>query len=211
MDFVDRHEDEASKIALCVNSCTLAKTEAVSEFGIGEELTFTVFGWLDSRLLVVAQLHPSHMKADPDLRLKKVYFCASLMRKAWGVDEITFAAEGYWSNDADSSRGRSLAEMFAAADQSVGECLTFLHVSKDESSLVVVPYRLVIGRKVEWGEAHKHDSNSGFRDSAYANALSEALEVEPEGPVPDQEIFDKAIIDGLIQQGFAVQYIPLQW
>jgi hypothetical protein len=204
---VDRQESRTEKIALCAKSCAIAKMEAVKDFGIGEDLTFTLFGWKDSEMIVIAQLHPQHMSIDPELRLKKVHFCASILRRAWGVDEITFMAEGYCSREPELSRGKSLAMLFADSETSVSECLTFTHVDSEGAALVVVPYRQNVGRRVEWGEAELHNTEMSLRDSAYPKAIFECLSIEPETVDVEADVFYDTIAEGLSEQGFGVQYL----
>lgn len=199
--------DKIGKLALCVSSCTLAKDEMVLQEGIGEDLPFTVFGWSDSTLIIVAQLDQSLMKTDPEDRLQRVSFCASLFRMGWGVDAITFVAEAFCSTNPDETRNQPLDLLFANGHESVSECLTFTHIDGNEPSLVMLPYKVGIGRKVEWGEAVHQREASGLRDAAYPAAIQESLALDVHDRPPDVDKYFDFLIYGLSSKGFNVDFL----
>ena len=172
--------------------------------GIGEDLPFTIFGWRNHFLIVVAQLDPGLMKLDPEDRLQRVSFCCNLFRMGWGVDGITFMAEAFCSTDPEKTRGHALDALYAQQEQAVQECLTFTHIDEEGASLVLVPYKLGLGRIVEWSEAVHQREASGLRDALYPLAISSALQ-QPIRERPDDEIdFFDTLIRGLSDKGFSV-------
>lgn len=201
---MDRHEERISKLALCVSSCMVAKDGLVESEGIGEDLPFTVFGWRNDFLIVVAQLDSGLMKLEPNDRLQRVSFCCNIFRMGWGVDAITFMAEAFCSTEPEKTKGYALDVLYAEQEQAVKECLTFTHIDGESASLVMVPYKLKLGRKVEWGEAVHQRQADGLRDSQYPAAIAHALEQpireRPEGEV---EFFD-SLVQGLAEKGFSV-------
>ena len=199
------HADKLDKIALCVSSCMVAKDDAVSLLGIGEDLPYTLFGWRGDGLVAVAQMNPSLMTLDHDIRLKKTIFCATVLRRGFEVDALTFAAEAYVSTDPEKTAGKPLDEAFAQPDSGVEECLTFTHVDADGVSLVVAPYRQVLGRKVEWGRVAEQTEMGNFRDAVYPAVLSEVLGLEPMEMPKMREVFYGTLVSGLFAEGFAVQ------
>lgn len=192
------------KLALCASSCMLAKETLVKQEGVGEDLPFTLFGWIGSSLAIVAQLDQSLMKYEPDDRLQRVSFCASLFRMGWGVDSITFMAEAYCSTDPSKTESKPLDMLFANGHEYVRECLTFTHIDSDDPYLVLLPYKIGLGRAVEWLQPIPQKEVSGLRDSAYPVALRKSLELNvQELPDNPKKYYDFLML-GLTQKGFNV-------
>lgn len=185
----------------------LAKENLVEEEGIGEDLPFTLFGWKDSVLTVVGQLHPPLMREDQTQRLARVYFCASMFRMGWGVDAMTFMAEAYCSDKPDETSGHPLDSLFASGNKNVSECITFTHVDENEMSLVLVPYKIGLGRKVEWEPAVHQGEAKGLRDSAYPQLLTECLSLDVHELPPNLEQYYNFLIEGLAIKGFSVDFL----
>lgn len=205
---MDEQPESIGKLALCVSSCMVAKDVLVEQEGIGEDLPFTLFGWVDSSLVIVAQLDKGLMKSDPDERLKRVAFCSGLFRMGWGVDSITFMAEAYCSTDPEKTEGEPLDLLFANGHDYVSECLTFTHVDGETPSLVLLPYRIGLGRKVEWESPIRQKEAKGLRDAAYPLTIKESLDLEVHELPPNIEKYYDFLIDGLASKGFHVDFIP---
>ena len=204
---VDPQIDRFDKIALCVESCKIAKNQAVKEFGIGEDLPFTIFGWNGAYLICVAQLSYEFMLDDPKERVGKTAFCATLLRRGWACDSFTFMAEGYASSDIERTKGRSLNEVFVEPDSPVDECLTFTHVDSEGPHLVIVPYRQEVGRRVVWSNAQFQKEAQGLRDAIYPSVFMEALKVEPDYDDYENHLtYQMTLVEGMAIAGFTVQF-----
>lgn len=185
----------------------LAKENLVEDEGIGEDVPFTLFGWQDSRLIVVAQLHHSLMKEDHTQRLARVYFCASMFRMGWAVNALTFMAEAYCSDNPEETAGYPLDNLFASGNKSVSECITLTHAEGRDVSLVLVPYKIGLGRKVDWSLPVHQKEAKGLRDSVYPQLLLECLALDVKDMPEDTEMFYEHLIDGLTAKGFSVDFL----
>lgn len=194
------------KLALAVSSCMLAKEALVSEHGLGEDLPITLFGWIDQKLTIIAQLRPEYMKIDPEERLKKISFCATVLRKGWDVGSFTFVAEAFCSSDPEKTRGLPLDWAFVQPDSAVRECITFTHVEKDFCALVMAPYKQALGRKIEWDETVHQKNASGLRDAAYPATLTDVLSLEKHEMPEDADEFYATLAAGLEYEGFDIQF-----
>lgn len=204
---MEEQSDRLGKLALCVSSCILAKENLIEEEGIGEDLPFTLFGWRGSSLAIVAQLHSSLMKEEQTERLSRLYFCASMFRMGWAVDAMTFMAEAYCSDNPDETFGSQLDVLFASGNMNVSECITFTHVDENQISLVLAPYKIGLGRKVEWKKVVHQDEAKGLRDSAYLQLLTECLSLDVrESPLNAKEYHDH-LIYGLESKGFSIDLL----
>lgn len=182
----------------------VAKDSLVEQEGIGEDLPFTLFGWQDSELVIVAQLDSGLMKVDPDDRLLRVSFCSSMLRMGWGVDSITFMAEAYCSTNPEKTKDQQLDFLFANGHEHVSECLTFTHIDENGPSLVLLPYKIALGRKIEWDAPIRQSEAKGLRDAAYPAAIAESLALTVHERPPDLEKYFSFLVDGLMSKGFHV-------
>ena len=201
------YDSPLEKLWLSVRSAMAAKQFSVKEMGIGEDLAINVLGWKDTKLIVIAQLHERLMGIEPNERLRRVADCAVVLRKGWGVDAFTLMAEGYVSSNPELTRGRKLVEAFVELDSPVRECLTFTHIERDSMTLVTVPYKCTVGRKVEFSKPQIHENTVALRDAAYPMMFSDILEnAEPVEPPVDVDEFYDTLAKGLQEVGFFTLY-----
>ena len=66
---MDSYLSDFKKMVLVVESLKEYKQTLVDEEGIGEDLTFNLFGWRGDQMVIVAQLSPAHMD-DKITRIK---------------------------------------------------------------------------------------------------------------------------------------------
>lgn len=200
-----------SKIALSVTSAQLAKTLSVTEYGLGEDLTFNFFGWFDGRLAIVAQLQKEYMRIPPADRLAQCGSLCVALRKFWGVTDISMVAEGFCSFDKEKTQDLDLAKIFA--DESVSgvhECITVAHASIIDGvprvDVVAVPYVYGEGRKVEWLDmlVHPGGGEKVMREYTYPKMLGMALSQEVNSEELPPEAFDELVM-AMVRNGFFVQ------
>lgn len=199
------------KLALTLESSRVSKNTAVKQFGIGEDLAFTLFGWVGDSLAVVSNMHYSKMRIDPFERVKLVHKAACMIRKTWGVTDFTFMAEAFCSFDIDQTRNKDLRELFIQGEIDVRECLTFTHVNDNDVEVVSMPYRYIPLKddKIEWDKPLHNSSGAGLRNveivqsMMHALTLKHAIADEPEALLP--ELYNAAVI-ALEVIGFSTQW-----
>lgn len=172
-------------MALAATSAQLAKSMCVTEFGVGEDLTFNFMGWVDSELSIICQLKREFMNLDHSDRLTKCGALCIALRRYWGVTDITMIAEGYCSLDAEKTQGLDLAKAYIDKAMGIEECLTVTHAHEDSSSrvgvdLVAVPYVYEVGRNIKWLEMLTYPNNAEkiLRNSSFPKMLVKALKEE---------------------------------
>lgn len=203
---MNEYSEMEVKIALCLQSGMMAKETAVKEYGVGEDLTFSLFAWKDDAICAIATMGYEYMREDPAKRLERISIAATILRKGWHVDEFTFLAEAFCSMDAARTKGKNLREAFLEPDSPVQECLTLTHITHDSAVLLTQPYSVGLGRKVEWHPLLRNLDTHGLRDSQYPFVLMKVLELEVE-PIPENKTtFHRVLADGLESDGFAVQW-----
>jgi hypothetical protein len=201
-------DDSIDKVIFVCDAASAAKELVVKDAGIGEDLTFGLYGWKDNYLTVLLQMKPEHMWADGQERFNKLTNAACILRQGWGIDEFTLVAEGYCSTDPEATRGVPLQQAFVKMD-AVRECLTFTHVNENETSIVTRPYRLGWPRKVEFQDDMYFPGESILRrkDAGIPAMLFRVIErIEPEELPVDVDEFHKALGKGLYEQGFLAQW-----
>lgn len=204
---VDAYPDVEGKIAICLQSSMVAKEMAVSELGVGEDLTFSLFGWLGQDMRVISTLSRELMAEEPEKRLEKTALAATVMRKGWQCDSITFVAEAFCSLDHEATRGKDLRALFARPNSPVHECLTVTHVEEDSVMLVTQPYRVGLGRKVEWMNPLLNLDAKGLRDARYPAIFEEILKMDaPDYENIDIQEFHEALAEGMAKDGFYFQW-----
>lgn len=203
---MDTYPGRERKLALCLKSAMVAKEAAVAEFGIGEDLTFTLYGWADDQLKLVSSLFPQHMAESRAARISRLSIAATVFRQAWGIDEFVFMAEGFVSTDAPATAGRDLRAAFIEKDSPVKECITFTFVTQDEFEIVTLPYSTSIGRKVTWHNTLRTNSETQLRDSIYPKILQLALRLD-KAPIPeDSATYFSVLGSGLRADGFSTHW-----
>lgn len=203
---MDPYPDMEGKIALCLKSSMIAKEMAVSEMGVGEDLTFSLFGWQRENMKAIATLSQELMAEEPEKRLERVAVAATVLRKGWGCDSLSFVAEAFCSTDAEVTRGKDLRAMFTKAGSPVYECLTVTHVDRNSVMLVTQPYRVGLGRKVEWLDTLVNDDAKGLRDAKYPAILGAILHMDAEPFAGASDAFYEALAEGMAEDGFHVQW-----
>jgi hypothetical protein len=71
----------------------------------------------------------------------------------------------------------------------------------------MLPYKVGIGRKVEWAEAIHQSEASGLRDAAYPASIKESLELGVQETPPDVDKYFDFLIYGLSSKGFNVDFL----
>lgn len=199
-----RYPDLQSKIWLSVQSAQAAKSVIVKDEGIGEEIPFTLFGWVDDRLAVVCQ--STAALETPVERFMSIKQASYVLRRAWGCDSFTFIAEGFCVLDEKKvETRRSLAEQYAEGNQNVAECLTFMHVDPQSIEILTTPYKCGLGRVVTFGSLRPYPRSD---DNAYRFPilLQNALEYEIEETPEEAKTFYDTISIGLLKIGVACKW-----
>ena len=182
-----------------------AKSYSVFEYGIGEELPFTLYGWVGEKLAAICQVPNRY--SDKMLRFQAVAEVTTVLRRAWGITAVTFMAEGFCSlDDAAVDRSTPLPLQFAGGNDAVVECLTFMHVEFDDMIIFASPYKYGLGRIVSFGKTKKYPRAN---DSAYAfpSRLQDILQREPWHDTPeDSASYFEAVADGLGDMGIECEW-----
>jgi hypothetical protein len=205
----DSYATSTAKMGLVYAAMKQALEYAVSEFGVGESIALSLFGWRNNQLICVAQLDVGFDEThSTENHVRRTAEAAMVIRRGWGVDAFTLAAEGYVSNDPDFSRNLPLSEAFLKDDGSrVSECLTLLHVDNAAPKIIAVPYRTKGRTNIEWGDVMVTDEPTHIRDNAFLKAVSHALSVDVMEPPTDIDTFHLALSMGLEQSaGFFLNY-----
>lgn len=205
-DGVETYPERDMKIALCLQSSMVAKQTAVREMGIGEDLTFTLFGWDAEKMAVISTMAKQFMAEDPDDRLQRVAIAATIQRKGWGCDAFSFVAEAYCSLDAGKTAGKPLSKAFTEPDSPVYECLTVTHVDEEGITVATQPYRIHVGKRVEWLRPLVNEQASGLRDAKYPALLWQVLRMDIEKAPYESDTFYQVLAEGLESDGFFTQW-----
>lgn len=203
------YDETLDKVALAVESAKLAKAIVVKTEGIGEDLNFSLMGWCEGDLVIVAQLS-SDIMADHEQRFDRVLHAACIMRRGWQVTALTLVAEGYCSTNADESKGKDMAQLFASPDADfVRECLSFTHAENGDAMFVAVPYSCFPPRSVQFGGALQHRGIGVIRDTRYPVGLLKALEMPVDDDITDgidTGLLHELLAKGIMDLGFEVNY-----
>ena len=203
---MEKYPERDSKIALAIKSTMVAKEEVVREYGLGEDLTFALWGWAGDELRAIGALDQQRMIEPPEERVNRVALGATVFRQGWGVDSFIFVAEGFVSLDATKTAGRPLREVFAEPGSPVSECLTFTYVEADDYEIVTQPYTVGLGRELVWYPLLRSDETTRFRDSIYPKVLQLALRLEHHPAPADLFTYYSVLESGLSSDGFSVQW-----
>ena len=208
------YDDEFSKIALCVTAAQLAKSTAVKDEGIGEDLTMNFFGWVGGELAIVCQMRSELMKWPIEARLEKCAQLCSVLRRYWWTTSISMVAEGYYSSNQKKTKNKELSTVFLDPNGAVGECVTVTHVSNDEPiksggkidlTMVAVPYKYTLGRGVEWGEmiVYPQGPDAHLRNPKFPTMLKRALSEKMVDDLPPESYDELRIL--IKSNGFHLQ------
>ena len=111
------------------------------------------------------------------------------------------------SRDRDETRQLDLVEAYAGGNKGVNECLTINYVDSSHIELCAVPFRVALGKKVEWGPLVHSDDIEVLRNSEYVTMAQEILEQETQETPEDAETFHLALAVGLHDSaGYFIQY-----
>ena len=172
------YPDIQNKMWLVMQSSKTAKTISVEEEGIGEELPFTLFGWVNDDLTIICQTSVALL--DKKQRFDAIIQAAVIFRKAWGCTSLSFVAEGFCATDPTAIRyDQPLAIQFASGNQTVMECLTVMHVESNSINILTVPYKYGLGRTVSYGKPRMYPQN-GDTAYSYPTLLRSTLGLTPE-------------------------------
>jgi hypothetical protein len=197
---MEKYLDDFSKMVLVVESLKEYKSTLTKEKGIGEDLTFNIFGWRADGVSVVAQLAPNFMK-DKRRRLLKLIEAATIFRTGFACDALSFGTEAFCVMDGDETLdSKSLAEQFAT-NKSVLECLLVLHVG-EETHLAAIPYKYGVGRTVIYGNPATASDPEAL--GMIKESFADILEIEPESKFIDDPFFMMHLINGMQKDGFEV-------
>jgi hypothetical protein len=208
---MDEYPDDMGKIALTITSAQLAKDLMVDEYGIGEDLAFTFFGWRENRLSMVVQLRNEFMRAPVIERIPRCQVMCNLIRTAWAIDAITLVAEGFETLDKSKLGGKDLRQAFIDGKDLVRECITVTHCEINEvngnieTTVATVPYSYEVGRSIEWGETTGYTRNLDalMKDAPVPRILREALCLSPNEEYSDDEL--DAFVRAMHVDGFNIE------
>ena len=186
---MEQYVNDFSKMALALTSAQMAKDEAISEHGLGEELSIHFLAWLDNTLIAICQMNAETGKLNPEIRFDRCKeLCKVLRRDMWST-AITMVSEGYCSLDSYKTKNMDLAVAFADQSLPVYECITVSHTSIDEDndhvspvSMVAAPYRIDVGRKVNWKEVlvYPEKADEYTRQTKYPTMHRKVLQMDPD-------------------------------
>lgn len=203
---LSKYPDPVSKISLTLSVGQSAKSQIVKEHGVGEELAMNILGWRGDRLVCVAQMDNSWPSSD-DERMQRTGDAYMVLRRGWHCDSFTIMAEGYMSRDRDMTQELDLVDAYVEGSKGVNECLTINYIDESHIELCAVPFKVGLGRKVEWGPLVHSDDIEVLRNSEYVTAAQEVLEQEVGGLPEDIDTFHLALAVGLHDSaGFFIQY-----
>ena len=129
------------------------------------------------------------------------------LRRGWLCDSFTIMAEGYMSKDKDQTQDLDLVEAYVDGSRGVNECLTINYIDGEHIELCAVPFKVALGRKVEWGPLLHSEDIDVLRNSEYVTTAQDILG-QKVGDIPqDAETFHLALAVGLHDSaGFFIQY-----
>jgi hypothetical protein len=208
---VDDYIDDFGKCALALTSAQLAKSTAVKEHGVGEDIATHFIGWVGPSLMIIAQMKSEISKDPHPRRFNKCKKLCSMMRKYWGVTGITMVAEGYCSFSSEKTKNIELADAFLDPTMPVKECITITHVSMTDDgdilpvAMLAAPYTVGIGKTVDWDEIliYPENGESYTRHSAYPVMLRKTMDERFDASIPMSEYNE--IRAEISKQGFLLQ------
>lgn len=200
------YSDALDKIGLALAVGQTAKTEIVKEFGIGEELAINILGWDDDRLVCVAQMDNS-WDSDEEDKIRRTAEACLVMRRGFHCDSFTLVAEGYISKSPEATKEVDLASEYANGMAAINECLSVNHIDEDGMNICAVPFRVALGRDVQWGVIVHSDDVSVLRNDGYLSACQKMLAIEKADEPEDLDGYHLALAIGLHEgSGYFIQY-----
>jgi hypothetical protein len=198
---VESYPTAKDKLALLIESTCIAKSVLVHEKGIGEDLPPTLVGWDDDTFTILIQAGERMMSRPRDQRLESLYRCAMHVRDGWYNNTFTFISEGYCQiTNTDNPETRPLDQAFVD-NHDVTECLTFIHVTEGTTTVVVLPYRQLLGRVVEYDVIQRAKA-ALFEPQAAP--LRQALTIEPDTPYDEWDNHIARVVDLIEREGWQV-------
>jgi len=124
------------------------KSESVRSMGVGTDVLPIVFCFDDTG---VVESYAVLVENDGQRTLNIALLEAvAVMRRSWGCHAVVWAHESYTAPPGDDKR--TLAERFPT-DPEVEECITLMCVTiNGDAAYLVQPYRVGVGRRIEWNE-----------------------------------------------------------
>ncbi len=208
---MEEHVNDISKMALALTSAQMAKDLAISEFGLGEDVSMHFMSWDESHLRVICQMGETLSKKTPEERFIQSRNLCLILRKYWWSTAVTMVSEGYCSLDSEKTKGMDLSAAFADAGLPVYECITVSHVGSDGDgnvlpvSMVAAPYRVGLGRKVIWNEVlvYPEVAENYIKQTKYPTMLKNVMFEDVE------EVVNPAVLTDMRQEiaslGFLMQ------
>jgi hypothetical protein len=201
MDFVDANLKWLLQLAM------ETKETLVQHDGIGADIPPMVAAFDETG----APLGQAQLATDSDSaqhQLERLLGVATLMRVGWHAAALAIVIEGYMML-VESDDDTPVSVRFANGDPNVVECVTLIYVSVDGvPSVVSVPYRLMVGRKVEWMHHERQDVDGfGAMVGAYPKFLAEMHQTARPIPRPEcvpVEVTMMAIATEIVDRGFFV-------
>lgn len=209
---MEQYVNDFSKMALALTSAQMAKEDAVKEYGVGEEISIHFLVWVDNALIAICQMNAETVKLNPEDRFNRCKELCRILRKDLWCTAITMVSEGYCSLDASKTNDMDLAAAYADPKLPVYECLTITHVSLDEDSghispvsMVAAPYKMSVGRKVEWKEVlvYPEKAEQYTKQTKYPAMLRRVLQISPDESIDDENLDTVAI--SILNLGFVMQ------
>lgn len=167
-----------SRYALEVGQLT--KTDAVKQYGIGEDIQPTIFGWMQDKLVMVATLAPKVAKPK---RYEAFYMATVAMRRGFEADSVTLVLDGYFATP-ESEEAPEVR--FAAGDEAATEALIAVHIPAEApTTLDVLPYKVDFGRVVTFKDPLGVPID---QEVAYSAGLREALSMPQGEPIDPDDL-----------------------
>lgn len=187
--------DDFGKCALALTSAQLAKSTAVQEHGVGEDVATHFLGWVGPSLMIIAQMKGEIAKESHPRRFNRCKKLCSMMRRYWGVTGLTMVAEGYCSFSSEKTKGLELSDAFLDPTLPVKECLTISHVSISDDGeilpavLLAAPYTVNVGKTVDWSDLliYPENGESHTRHAQYPVMLRRTMDEKFDSSVPMSE------------------------
>jgi hypothetical protein len=145
---------------------------------------------------------------DRDERLERLTKAACIKRQGWGVDSFTFIAEGYCSLKPSETKNQDLAKLFAQPNSPVTECLSFTQLGSDVPIFISVPYKILLGKQVQFGDALWYSALDVMRDLTYAATLNASLKLAYHSAkfTDAKDVYFETLADEIHDIGFDIFY-----
>ena len=204
------YPDSYSKIALALSGSQVAKEALVAEYGIGEDIPFNFFGWDGPCLSMIVGMERAEMRKPMEKRFESSCGAIQVMRSYFGCDALTFVAEGFHSIKPELTKRHNLAELYAAHDQNVKECISVTHVEllsdmTPSVTLASITYQYLAGKWVVWDDdvrGFTRNVEEILREAPFPAMMTAALRSSVENADLDEM---HRVLELLGENGFNVQ------